>query len=181
LAAEKAVAEAIKMATFLDVTSLSHFTNIFVFLLVLVLSYATFTMFHAFGDNKIIYAIVALLIGIFVLMSDLAVMVVAGVSPFLGVVLLFVVFTSVAMKMMGSEMEAFNSMKWIFLIVMIMGMLIYGGIKAKESITEKEKAGALSSSMKLVFSPKFIGLILLFAIAVFTIGLMAGGGHGHGH
>ena len=167
------------MASFLDITSLHQFTNIFVFLFVLVLTYATLTMFHAFGENKIVYSVIALLIAVFVLMSNLAVTVVAGLAPFLGVTLLFVVFANVAMKMLGSEIESFNTMKWVFLIVLIMGILIYGGLKAKESISEQEKAGALSSSMKLIFSPKFLGLILLFAISVFTIALMAGGGHGH--
>ena len=167
------------MATFLDITALSQFTNIFVFLFVLVLTYAVLTMFHAFGDNKIVYSLISLLLAIFIVMSKLAVTVIAGIAPFLGVTLLFVVFATVASKMMGHETEAFGAMKWIFLIVLIMGLLVYGGIKAKESITEQEKAGALSSSMKLVFSPKFLGMILLFAIAVFTVGLMAGGGHGH--
>ncbi len=171
------------MANFLDVTSLSHFTNVFVFLFAIILTYATLTMFHAFGDNKIVYALISLLIGLFILMSDLAVTIIAGVAPFLVIALLFVVFTTVGMKMLGSETESFHSMRWIFLIVMIMGLIIYGGLKARESITEQEKAGTLSSSMKLVFSPKFLGMILLFAIAVFTVGLMAGGGGhgGHGH
>ena len=169
------------MANFLDVTSLSHFTNIFVFLFVIVLTYATLTMFHAFGDNKFVYSIISLLVGIFILMSSLAVDVIAGVAPFLGVALLFVVFTNVASKMMGSETEGFHSMRWIFLIILIMGLLIYGGLKVKESVTEQERAGTLSNSMRLVFSQKFIGIILLFAIAVFTIGLMAGGGAGAGH
>src|SRR3989344_2335878 len=151
------------MATFLDVSSLSHFTSIFVFVFVMVVVYAMLTVLHVFGDNKIIYAIISFLMAIFVVMSNLAVKIVASTAPFLAVVFLFVVFLNIGMKSIGTDIEALQSFKVIFFVIVILVVLVSAGIQLRDNVESKE--GTLSKSMGLLFNSKFIGMILLFAIA----------------
>ena len=162
------------MATFLDVTGLEHFTSIFVFLFVWLVVYAVLLWTKVLGENKLIYIIVGLLMAIFVIISPLATNVIASVAPFLAVVLLFVVLLNVALKMLGGEPEAFHSIKAVFLIFIILIVLIAAAVKIREQVnitTESQKD--LSKTINLIFHPKFLGTILILAIAVFTVALLA--------
>ena len=162
------------MATFLDVTGLEHFTNIFVFLFVWLVVYAVLLWTKVLGENKLIYIIVGLLMAIFVIISPLATNVIASVAPFLAVVLLFVVLLNVALKMLGGEPEAFHSIKAVFLIFIILIVLIAAAVKIREQVNiTPESQKDLSKTINLIFHPKFLGTILILAIAVFTVALLA--------
>ncbi|MAG91300.1 hypothetical protein CMO83_01330 [Candidatus Woesearchaeota archaeon] len=164
------------MATFLDVSGLQYFSSIFVFLFVWIVVYAVVLWTKALGDNKFIYLIVGLLMGIFVLISPIATSVVASTAPFIAVVFLFVVLLNVALKMLGGDLDSFHSVKVIFFVIVLVVIIIGAGVKVKDQIGEQENPQDLSKSINLILHPKFLGTVLIFAIAIFTIGLIASRG-----
>ena len=162
------------MATFLDVTGLEHFSSIFVFLFVWIVVYATLLWTKVLGGNNFVNALVGLLLGIFVLISPIATSVVASVAPFLAVIFLFIVLINVASKMLGADIEAFPALKGIFLVFIVLIIIIAVGVKIRENANvPSETQTDLSKTVNLIFHPTFLGTILVFAIAVFTIALLA--------
>jgi hypothetical protein len=163
-----------KMATFLDVTGLEHFSSIFVFLFVWLVGYAVLLWTKVLGENKFIQALVSLLLAIFVLISPLATSIVADISPFVAVVFLFIILISVATKMLGGDIEAFPALRGIFIVFVILIILITAGIKVREKVNvPSETQTDLSKTVNLIFHPTFLGTVLVLAIAVFTIALLA--------
>ncbi len=168
------------MATFLDVTGLAHFASIFVFLFAWIVVYAVLVWTKILGDNKAVGAILGFLFAIFIVISPTATNIIAGVAPFLAVVFIFIVLLSVATKMLGHDAELPPAIKGIFSLILLFVIVIGAGVHLKEEVDARESAGTLSNTLKVFFSPTILGVILLFAIAVFTIALLAGAGaHGH--
>ena len=162
------------MATFLDVTGLQYFSNIFVFLFVWLIVYAVLLWTKVLGDNKFVHILIGLLLAIFVLISPIATSVVADVAPFVAVVFLFIVLISAATTMLGANIEAFPAMKGIFLVFIILIIIIAAGVKVREQANVPSSTQTdLSKTANLIFHPTFLGTILVFAIAVFTIALLA--------
>ena len=162
------------MATFLDVTGLEHFSSIFVFLFVWLVVYAVLLWTKVLGVNKFISTLVGLLLAIFVLISPVATSVIASTAPFLAVVFLFVVLISVASKMLGGDAEAFPALKGIFMVFIVIIIIIGAAVKVREQINvPSETQKDLSKTVNLIFHPKFLGTVLILAIAVFTIALLA--------
>lgn len=165
------------MATFLDVTGLEHFTNIFVFLFVWLGGFAVLAWTKLLGENKFVYAIISLLMAIFVLLSPTATDIIADVAPFIAVVLVFAVLISVATQMLGSNLESFPALKGIMLVFIILIIIVTAGVKIREKIdVPSETQKDLSKTINLIFHPTFLGTVLIFAIAVFTIALLASRG-----
>ena len=162
------------MATFLDVTGLQHFTSIFVFIFVWLVTYAIVLWTKVLGDNKFISVLVGLLLGLFVLISPLATSIIADTAPFLAVVFLFVVLINVATKMLGGDAESFPALRGIFLVFIVLIIMIAAGIKIRENANvPSETQTDLSKTVNLIFHPTFLGTVLVFAIAIFTIALLA--------
>ena len=111
------------MATFLDVTGLQYFSSIFVFLFVWLVIYAVLLWTKVLGDNKVVHALIGLLLAIFVLISPVATSVVADVAPFVAVVFLFIVLISVATTMLGANIEAFPALRGVFLVFIILTII----------------------------------------------------------
>ena len=80
------------MATFLDVSGLEHFSRIFVFVLVILAIYAVAARSKVFGDAKWISWLIALVVALFVLISDLATGVIRHIAPWFAVLFVFIVF-----------------------------------------------------------------------------------------
>ena len=161
------------MATFLDVTGLEHFSSIFVFLFVWIVVYGVLLWTKILGENKFVHALIGLLLAIFVLISPIATNVVASVAPFLAVVFLLIVLISVAAKMLGGDIGAFPALRGVFIIFIILIIVITAGIKIREQVSVQETPTDLSKTINLIFHPTFIGMVLILAIAVFTIALLA--------
>lgn len=165
------------MATFLDVTGLQHFSSIFVFLFVWIVVYAILLWVKVLGENKFVHALVGLLLAIFVLISPVATSVVAGIAPFIAVIFLFVVLMSVASHMLGGSLESFPALKGVFLVFIILIIVIGAAVKIREQANvPSETQKDLSKTVNLIFHPTFLGTVLIFAIAIFTIALLASKG-----
>ena len=162
------------MATFLDVTGLQHFTSIFVFLFVWLVVFAIFSWVKVLGDNKFIHALVGLLLAIFVLISPTATSIVADVAPFLAVGFVFIILASVASHMMGAGAEGFHSLKGVSIVIIIIIIVVAAGFKIREKVdVPSETQTDLSKTVNLIFHPTFLGTVMIFAIAIFTIALLA--------
>ncbi len=158
------------MATFLDVTGLEHFSNIFVFLFVWIVVYATLLWTRIIGDNKLVVTLLGFLMGIFVLISPMATGIVANTAPYLAVVFVLILLMNIASKMLGADVEAFPALKGVLLVFIVIIILIGVGIQIREQTTTSSD---LSKTSNVIFHPKFLGMILLFAVAIFTIALLA--------
>ena len=162
------------MVTFLDVTGLEHFSSIFVFLFVWIVGYAILLWARILGENKFISALVGLLLAIFVLISPIATSIVADTAPFLAVVFLFIVLINVATKMLGGDVESFPALRGILLVFIVLMIVIAAGVKIREQANvPSETQEDLSKTINLIFHPTFLGTVLVFAIAIFTIALLA--------
>ncbi len=162
------------MATFLDVTGLQHFSSIFVFLFVWLVVFAILAWVNVLGNNKFVHALVGLLLAIFVLISPLATSIVADIAPFIAVIFLFIVLISIASHMLGAGADAFPALKGVFLVFIILIIIIAAGVKVREHISvPSETQTDLSKTVNLLFHPTFLGTVLIFAIAIFTIALLA--------
>ncbi len=165
------------MATFLDVTGLQHFSSIFVFLFVWLVAYGVLVWAKVLGQNNFINALIGLLLAIFVLISPVATDIVASISPFVAVTFLFLVLVSVAAKMLGGDLEAFPALRGIFIVIFILIILVAAGVKLREQVdVPSETQQDLSKTVNLIFHPTFLGTVLIFAIAIFTIALLASRG-----
>lgn len=164
------------MATFLDVSGLQYFSSIFVFLFVLVVVYATLAWSKVLGQNNLVNGLVGLLIAFFVLMSPFATDVVANIAPFLAVIFVLIFLVIVASKMLGANMEAFPGIKGILIVFIVLVIIIGVGIKIRSQADGLQDSTDISKTASLIFHPQFLGMVLLFAIAIFTIALLAKGG-----
>ena len=161
------------MATFLDVTGLQYFSSVFVFIFVFIVIYAVMLWTKVLGENKLISLIAGLLMAVFVILSPLATDVIASTAPFIAVLLLFAVLLNAASKMLGGDFEALNSVKAIFLIFVVLIVIIGAGVKIREKANVETTPTDLSNTMNLLFHPKFLGTVLILAVAVFTVALLA--------
>lgn len=165
------------MATFLDVSGLAYFSNIFVFLFVWLVVFAIFSWVKVLGSNKFIHALVGLLLAIFVLISPIATGIVASIAPFVAVIFVLVVLVSIASHMFGAGADAFPALKGVFIVFMVIIVVVAAGVKIREQIDVPAEAQTdLSKTVNLLFHPTFLGTVLIFAIAIFTIALLASRG-----
>jgi len=165
------------MATFLDVTGLQHFSAIFVFLFVIVAVWALLTYTKVMGEHQWVVGIAAVLIGIFVIISPIATKVVQNIAPWFAVLFVFVILIGVAAKMVGDAEISF--MKPLFLVLVIVLVFVGAGTTIRSNVivpgdneSSSDFTRDYSQTSTIVFHPKFMGMMLIFAIAIFTIAML---------
>ncbi len=165
------------MATFLDVTGLAHFSSIFVFLFVWIVVYATLLWTKILGQNNFVNILVGLLLGIFVIISPLATNIIADIAPFLAVVFVFILLINIASKMIGGDASSFPALKGVLLVFIVLVVIIGAAVKIKSNVdVQSENSQDFSKTVNVIFNPKFLGMIMIFAVAIFTIALLASKG-----
>ena len=165
------------MATFLDVTGLQHFSSIFVFLFVWIVVYATLLWTKILGQNNFVNILVGLLLGLFVIISPLATGIIADIAPFLAVVFVFILLISIASKMLGGDAAGFPALKGVLLVFIVLIVVIGAAVKIKSSVdVQQESSKDFSKTINVIFHPKFLGVVFIFAVAIFTIALLASKG-----
>ena len=163
------------MATFLDVTALQSFSVVFVFLFVWLFVYAILLYTKVLGQNQIINILVGLLASFFVIISDIATKVVKQIAPVFAVVLVLVAIVTIASRMFGGTSTALEvpAMKYIVLVILVVALVVGVLAVVRENITVPERGEDFAKTSTIIFHPNFLGMILIFLIAVFTIGLLA--------
>ena len=165
------------MATFLDVTGLQYFSNIFAFLFVWLLIYALLMYTKIFSNNHWIAALIGLIIGLFTLFTPAVTGAIIAIAPWFALLFVFVMLIGVAGNMFGagSELTQFPAFKGILftiiIIIFVVGILGYvrNQISVPEEITEESDFSKITN---VVFHPKFIGMVFVMIVSVFTIALL---------
>lgn len=165
------------MATFLDASGLQHFSAVFVFVFVFIAAFAMFSYMKVFDEHKWVPWFAALLIAFFILISPLATKVVQNIAPWFAVLFVFVILIGVASKMVGDAEISF--MKPLFLVLVIVLVFVGAGTTIRSNVTvpgDNESSSDFtrdySQTSTIVFHPKFMGMMLIFAIAIFTIAML---------
>ncbi len=167
------------MATFVDVSGLTAFSNIFAFLFTVVIVYALLTYTRALGGNMVVSVLIAILIGIFVLISSFATNIVLEVAPWFAVIFVFAVLSSMAFGSFGAStnIPAFQGLKAVTLVffIVIMVLLALGKITSS-AVPSTTTTGTTSTSgsvgLSLITDPRVFGVIIIGLISVFTIALL---------
>ena len=163
------------MATFLDVTTIEHFSTAFVFAFVIVAMYATLAYTRILGNNTIIIGLLSILIGIFVIISPLATLVVRTIAPVIAVIFVLAAIGAVALSMYGSNVnvDSFPALKYILFVVIAIAIIVGSLSVVRENINVPKTGEDFSKTSTVIFHPQFLGMLLIFLIAVFTVGLLA--------
>jgi len=163
-----------KMATFLDVTALENFSVIFVFLLAWIGSYAMLTYTKILGQNQIANIILSLIVAVFVIISPLATLIFKTLAPIAAVVMLLVVIIYSASGMFGeAHPESIQGLKWTVFVILIIALVVGTLSIVRQEIEVPERGEDFGKISTVVFHPKFLGIVLILLIAVFTVALLA--------
>ena len=172
------------MATFLDVTGLAAFSRLFVFVLVLLIVYAVIAVTKVFGESsKAIAWLVAFIIAILVVVSDIASGAIAYISPWFALIFVFVIFSSIAIKLIGGTeagIESFPALRAVLVIAIVIALVVGVLSYVRERTVlpgdneTSSDVGEYTKSANIIFHPKVLGGIVILIVAVFTIALLAG-------
>ncbi|MBI5392478.1 hypothetical protein HZA96_01290 [Candidatus Woesearchaeota archaeon] len=112
----------------IDISLLARFSPVFIFLLSLVLVYALLAHTKPVGDQKLIYAVVALAISIGVILSPAIMRMIEFMAPWFTVVFIFLIFGIISYKIFGATdadihtvIKEYGGLQWT---VAIIGILI---------------------------------------------------------
>lgn len=178
------------MASPLDIGLLEHFKLIFPFLLIFAITFGVLSYTKIFGDNKAIYAIIALVFGIVPLFSPIARDSINMMAPWFVLLFFFLVILVVSIMIFGvTEGEIKNYMigptsklYWIVAFALIIGfgsiahvVTTRGAIgvtpdNSSQIITSAEQGQDQQSQFwATIVNPKVLGLILVLLIAFLAI------------
>lgn len=161
------------MATFLDVTALENFSVIFVFLLAWLGGYAML-LYLKFIQNQFLIIVLSLMFAFFVIISPLATLIFETIAPIVAVVMFLVVIVFSASGMFGNtNMDSMQNLKWVMLVIIVVGLIVVTGSIIRENIEVPERGEDFSKISTIIFHPNFLGIIFIFALAIFTVALLA--------
>ena len=162
------------MATFLDVTALESFSVIFVFLLIWIGGYAILLYTKVLGQNQFVSIIISLALAFLAILSPLVTQVLKSIIPVIAVVLLLVIVVSATSGMFGNVgIDSIPSLKAVVLVILVIALVVGSLAIVRENIEVPERGEDFGKISTVIFHPNFLGMILILAIAVFTVGLLA--------
>ncbi|HIH47396.1 TPA: hypothetical protein HA297_03775 [Candidatus Woesearchaeota archaeon] len=113
------------MATLLDIGLASQFQMVFSFFFVVAVVYGVLALTKFFGDNKPLYALIAILLGILVLLIPDVSSLINIMTPWFVFLFIFLVFLLITYKIFGAtEMDIASALKdravvWVILIIAV--------------------------------------------------------------
>ncbi len=176
------------MATFLETGLLSYFAVIFPALLVFVVVFAILEKTKLLGENKGINGIIAIVCAFLVIASRSIVQVIGFMAPWFVLVFIFLILLLLLYKIMGATDENIANVilkdrpiQWVLFIVgaiIVIAALshVFGPkllpITSGENVTAEDTQSFGYKAGQVFFHPKVLGLLLIFAIAVFAVMLI---------
>lgn len=183
------------MATILDFGLLQGFSFIFPVLLVFSFVFAVLQKTEVIGKTMGINALVAIVAAFMVLLSDTITQMINFMVPWFTVTIIFLILLILVFQLFGGkDMDLKKAiedttLRWtligigLLIIIAAFGQVL--GQKLTESsfqvnetiVTDGSSAGTASFSQNItatLFNPKVLGLMIVFAIAIFTVALMSG-------
>lgn len=172
------------MATLLDVTALQHFSGLFPFLLVLVLSYAFLSKTDWLKDKQGTAVLIAVLLAFMTLLSSIAMKTINLMAPWVVLLIIFTLLFMLVFMVFGYSQKditsfitsgEFGAGGWIMALMIIIGVgsLIFvvnqefGGLEnlgGEQAAVEGEVG-----FWQTIFHPKILGMALIMLIALLTI------------
>ena len=180
------------MATPLDVTALGHFSGLFPFLLVMVLSYAIFMRTPWFKEKPGIAALLSTILAFMTLFSTVAIKTINLMMPWFVLFLIFGVLLIFSYMAFGVKEESIVNILttseyagtfgiWVIAIMLIIGLgsmfqvineqQPLTGLQAGEQVEVQPQNGEYGFWQTL-FHPKILGMILILLVAFFAVGRM---------
>ena len=164
------------MATPLDVNGLGTLlAPAFVFIFVFAILYALLNKIKFFGENEGINAVVAFIVGVFVVMAPGAQVVLASFLPSFFLFMIFVFFMVMFFMFLGVKGESIvtvakDSTFMAFSIIVISVLfLISLSVAYGPFFMVGSAPGFWESTKRLIFSRKVLGLLFMLFIAAYAI------------
>ncbi|MBU0979814.1 MAG: hypothetical protein KJ709_03335 [Nanoarchaeota archaeon] len=182
------------MATVMDLGLLEFFKPIISIVLVAALAYGLFSYTKIFGDNKGLYALIAIFIALILAIVPALNDLVATMLPWFVVFFIFVVFLLMGYKLFGAKDEDFRKVVTgnravVYWMIFIAILILLGSI-GKVFFTAAEDIEATGNHSRIqtgevggtgedafwatIVHPKVLGLIIIMLISVFTVITLAG-------
>ena len=116
------------MASLLDVTLLSHFSEVFVFLFVFVIIYATLKLTKVLGDNNGLMGLIALSVGVLFMFSEKAINMVTFMLPWFVLMAVFIIMIILNYRILGGEEDIIGMLSGVGKHKTVVYWIIIGGI-----------------------------------------------------
>lgn len=186
------------MATVLDLGLIQTFDVIFPVLLVFALVFAVLQKTKVVGESVGINSVIAVVIAFMVLLSDTLVQMINFMVPWFVVVIIFFILLILVFQIFGAkEADLASAVKdkavyWTIIGIGIVILLAAFGNVLGQSFTEQafqagggnvtasDGTGVASTSFEgsvtaTLFHPKVLGMVIMFAIAIFAVAFLSGG------
>lgn len=184
------------MATLIDIGLVQYFNVIFPFLFIVAVVYALLHKTKVIGDSVAINAVVSVVAAFAVILSDNAVKLINFIIPWFAVVVVFLVLLLLVFHTMGLKEEKLpevikdKTVYWaligVAIVIIIAGLAnVFGqsALEAQESIGKTTVITSDGTSTPvfeqniyaILFHPKILGMMVLFAIAIFAVVLLSAG------
>ncbi len=165
------------MATFLDIAGQEYISTIMVFILVIVGVYAMLASSKWFSAPPWMYALIAVVIAFFVIISPTATNIARNVGPWFAVLFVLMLFIMMGGKMVGGDGGEMVS-KSIFFVFIFLVIVFSVAPTAREgaNIYGDNSTGEVdydySQNTQVLFHPKMLGLVLIFGVAIAAAALL---------
>lgn len=161
---------------------LEHFAPVFTFLFVFVLVYGVLIKTNPFGDNKGIYAMIAIVLAVITLFFPPVVKMVNIMAPWFVLIMVFVFLLILVIMAFGvsagkieEAFRSYNLILWI-IIALAIGIAIfafsqvYGASIASQEVNE---TGQFNETVKdIIFHPKVLGAVFILIFAAIAVRLL---------
>ena len=179
------------MATFIDTLGvLDYFAPLFAAVLVFAVVFALLIKIKILGDSKVISGVIAVILGILVLVIPNLVALINFVAPWFVLAFIFLVLLLMVYRTFGMSEQTIldyvihdKPTNWaifaVGLIILVAGVFnVYGqqALEATQTGSDVSENEFEQNLFSLIFSPQLLGLMLVFAIAIFTVAFLGGEG-----
>ncbi len=142
------------MATFLDISILSHFVSVFTFLLVFVIVFGMLEVFKVFGEGKKgLHAIIGVSIGLIFMFSSGVTAVIQTFMPWFTILILVIFFILFAVRMFGVSQKDISesvteggALTWILIFTAVIVLFSLGAGFGQKSLQEGPGSAAVNTT-----------------------------------
>ncbi len=184
------------MATILDVGLLRSFDVIFPVLFVFSVVFALLQKTKAISDGVGINATIAVAVSFMVLLSDTLVEIIKFMIPWFTIAIIFLVLLLLLFQILGAKEGDIKksisdtSVQWTIIgISIVILVAAFGNVLGPKLTDTSSQQGTIinatggsgtttnfqSNVTAILFNPKVLGMIILFAIAIFAVVLLSSG------
>ncbi|AJF61641.1 TPA: hypothetical protein HA239_03880 [Candidatus Woesearchaeota archaeon] len=178
------------MASFFDISLLSHFSDIFVILFVFTGVYAILMVQKPFGDVKGLNALLAFAVAMMLIFSQDVIDIVKETVPWFVMIIIGLMFTLLATKSVGAELPAaiINNLGTYILVFAVILFLISISMKLGQDVgpylgnetTDSDNviaggsgdvaSGSFSQNFAAtLFHPKVLAMMLIIIVSLFAV------------